>query len=120
MSKKILVIDDDAAIADTLQTVLELESYIVKSLTDAGALAKTLKSFLPDLILLDVLLSGTDGHTVAANLRKNPKTKLIPLVLLSGHPDAREVSKKIKADGFIPKPFDLSDLSETIKKVLKK
>lgn len=116
MQKKILVIDDDVDILDALQVMLEMSDYIVETSTKDGEyIDKRIKVFKPDLILLDVLLSGTDGRHLCKRLKANEKTKHIPIVMISAHPDAEKSALEAGADAFLPKPFDIDKLRETIK-----
>lgn len=112
--KKILVIDDDPDILDAVQMLLESEGFTVMTSTKGDEL-DSLGSDLPDLILLDVLLSGKDGREIAKKLKKQEKTKHIPIVMMSAHPTAHKTIKEYLADDFIAKPFDIDFLMNKIK-----
>ena len=70
--------------------------------------------FDPQLILLDVFLSGIDGIEVCNRLKENPKTKDIPIIMFSAHTNFNDIQKFCKADDFIAKPFDVKELVRKI------
>lgn len=112
--KKILVIDDDEDILDAVQMLLETGGYQVSTSTNADAVENSPKEY-PDLILLDVLLSGQDGREVAKRLKNQKSTKNIPILMMSAHPTAHKTIKDYMADDFIAKPFDSDFLMDKIK-----
>jgi len=114
MKKKILIVDDDPDILEAVGMLLELEGFSVTTST-RGEDAEKLKGNYPDLILLDVLLSGKDGRTIAKHLKQQTNTRNIPIVMMSAHPSAHTTIKEYLADDFIPKPFELDHLVGTIK-----
>ena len=118
--EQILVVDDDSDILDALQFVLEDAGYTVKTCKDGGhaeKLTNGVTSF-PQLIILDVLLSGKDGRDICKRLKHNPRTKHIPIVMVSAHPAVKESVLESGANKFIPKPFDISILLNTITSAL--
>jgi CheY-like chemotaxis protein len=117
MKKKILVIDDSEAILDVVKITLELEGYEVStSLT--VACFQQMEHDPPDLILLDVLLSGEDGRTICERLKGDEKTRNIPVILLSAHAGLGKAVDECGANDFLAKPFRLTDLRNIVKKYL--
>ncbi len=114
--RKILIIDDDSAIGDAVKTILELEGYSVVFITDAGQALKKAIEEKPNLILLDLLLSGDDGRTIASSIKQNEDTKHIPIIMLSAHQGAEASIKAHGIDDFLEKPFDIDDLLKKIQK----
>ncbi len=111
-AKKILVVDDDPDILDALRFLLEDAGYEVKT-TEKGEYAENLHDTnggLPDVIILDVLLSGKDGRLICQKLKSQEDTKLIPIIMISAHPNAKQSVKAVGADDFIAKPFDMDEL----------
>lgn len=111
-AKKILVVDDDPDILDALQILLEFAGYDVKT-TEKGDYAENLHDTnggLPDLIILDVLLSGKDGRLICQKLKSQQDTKHIPIIMISAHPNARRSVAAVGADDFLAKPFDVDEL----------
>ena len=118
--KKILVVDDDPDILDALQFMLEDAGYRVTT-TEKGEYAEKLPNShggLPDVILLDVLLSGEDGGEICKRLKTDEQTRFIPLVLISAHAGLQETAEKCNADGFLVKPFHLAELREVVNRLL--
>jgi DNA-binding response OmpR family regulator len=116
--KKILVVDDDAGIQEAVKAILEFGNYDVTIASDGLEAISLAAHNPPNLILLDLLLSGKDGKEIAKRLRANKKTKHIPIIMLSAHPEAIKASKEGGADDFIAKPFDMSVLLEKIGKYI--
>src|SRR5437763_524588 len=114
--KKVLVVDDDPDILDALQFLLEFAGYDVKT-TEKGEYAENLRDTnggLPDLIILDVLLSGKDGRLICQKLKSQQDTKHIPIIMISAHPNAQQSVAAVGADDFMPKPFDADELLATV------
>lgn len=114
--KKILVVDDDPAILEVIKIILEDNNYQVET-SENGSVIQNFNSHRhPDLILLDVLLSGEDGRDIAKSLKQNKSTQKIPIVMISAHPTAYEGALKAGADDFISKPFDIDHLLKVVDK----
>jgi DNA-binding response OmpR family regulator len=77
-------------------------------------------AFEPDLIVLDVLLSGVDGRIICKKLKHSPESKHIPIIMFSAHPGAQKNMKDFGADDFLPKPFESNKLIERIEAQLTK
>lgn len=117
MKKTILVVDDDRDILDAMELLLEDAGYyVVKSEKGeaAEALAKNGHT-LPQLLILDMFLSGKDGRTIAQFLKSQDKTKALPILMMSAHPNAADSVKQTGADAFLPKPFDIDELLDMIR-----
>lgn len=114
--KKILIVEDDSAIAEFLQDLLELEGYTVATTEKAEYVEKLLSGDLPDLILLDVLLSGKDGREIVKQLKSQDETKHIPVIMFSAHPSAEKTAREAGADDFIAKPFEVDELLEMLER----
>src|SRR5574339_150831 len=103
MTKKVFVVDDERSILEALEFMLLEEGYEVKTASKGAELFR-LNGDLPDVILLDVLLSGEDGRDIAKKLKHQDKTKNIPIIMISAHPGAAETVRSCGADDFLPKP----------------
>lgn len=115
--KKIYIIDDDTGISEALRLILTEEGFSVES-SENGKKLFDKKRQTPDLILLDFLLSGTDGIEIVKKLKLNKSTKNIPIIMMSAHPKAEITVKNAGVDDFIAKPFELDDLLLRIKRHL--
>jgi DNA-binding response OmpR family regulator len=109
MRKKILVVDDDAAIADVLQQMLEDAGYDVEIQMDGHMVQQMLEPF-PDLLLLDIRLSGTNGQKICWQLKHQEATLHIPIILFSAHKEMQRMARDAGADDFLAKPFEMEDL----------
>ena len=111
---KILVIDDDIDILSVMEILLTMKGFKVEvNAKGENTLAK-IRSFEPDLILLDVLISGYDGRTICRKLKSSEETRHIPVIMFSAHPGAAATIAEYGADDFIGKPFDVTNLMEKI------
>jgi CheY-like chemotaxis protein len=119
MAKKVLVIEDDKDIRDTLVYVLEEQGYDVTSSEDAKIL-KLLDQINPDLILLDNWLtewkSDANGQQISKQLKTDPATQHIPIVMISAVSNIHEIAEAAHADDFLKKPFNLNDIIAIVKK----
>lgn len=113
MKKKILVADDNPAILDALKIMLEEAGYEVET-TEDGATAKNMKQPLPDLLLLDIWMSGVDGRDICKHLKIDAATKHIPIIMVSATKNIEQIAKDSGADGFIAKPFQMDHLLATV------
>jgi CheY-like chemotaxis protein len=116
--KKILVVDDEPDILDFVQAMLEDAGYEVVTTDKGEYLEKLHNGGLPNLILLDVLLSGKDGREIVKYLKNREETKPIPVIMLSAHPSAEGTAKVAGAEEFLAKPFEMDDLLALIRKYL--
>lgn len=114
-SKKILVADDDPGIVDVMQIVLEDEGYEVITTMD-GQKILALSEQNPDLIFLDIWMSGMDGNIICRQLKANEKLKHIPVIMFSANRDTKQISIECGADDFLSKPFEIAELLRLAKK----
>jgi CheY-like chemotaxis protein len=108
--KKVLIVDDEADILEFLEIILTEEGYAVTTSAQGDNLKRMTSHGFPDLILLDMLLSGKDGREIARYFKGQQETRHIPVIMFSAHPGARESALKAGADGFISKPFNIDEL----------
>jgi DNA-binding response OmpR family regulator len=122
MAKKILVIEDDKDIRDTIVYALEEEKYEVTS-SENSKILKDLDQIKPDIILLDNWLtewkSDANGQQLSKDLKTNPATAHIPIIIVSAVSNIKEIAEAGMANGYLRKPFDLSELLSVVKKHLK-
>ena len=115
-SKKIMIADDDPGIVDAIELLLEFEGYQVSSTID-GSTVLDMKLELPDLLLLDIWMSGEDGRDICKKLKQSELTKNIPVIMVSASKDIKESAMAAGADDFLAKPFEMNDLLSKIKKL---
>lgn len=119
--KKILVIDDEEDIQKLLKIRLQQESFKVVVAGDGDVGVRLAEQEGPDLIVLDIMMPKMDGYTCLKEIRKLPKTKDVPILMLSGKEEekVRDLFAFQKISGYIEKPFELDDLVFKIKEILK-
>ncbi len=119
MAEKVLVVDDERQIRDLLGEFLEREGYEV-FLASAGEEAIELaERKIPHAILLDVKMPGIDGIEVCKRLKAEPKTRFIPVIMITGYVDNKIVAIESGADDFVNKPIDLVELAFRVKSILR-
>ena len=112
--KKILVVDDNKDILTVLEIFLEMRGHIISTEWNGEQVIQKVNDFGPDLVLLDVLLGTVSGIRICNELKANPKTRDICVVMFSAHAKADDILKLCAADGFLAKPFDIHQLQEII------
>ncbi|MGE5375057.1 MAG: response regulator, partial [Bacteroidota bacterium] len=108
MSSTVLIVDDEYSGRETLESVLEGEGYnLIMAESGPQAIVKA-KTFLPDVILLDVMMPGMTGFEVCERIRSDPDVAEIPIIILTALDDRDSLLTGLKAgaDDFISKPFD--------------
>ncbi len=122
MGKKIMVIEDDTDIRETIVYALQEENYEVIASEDARIL-KQLNHHKPNLILLDNWLSDwksdANGEQISRQLKSDPATSHIPIIIVSAVSNIKEISEAGLADGYLRKPFDLVELVAMVEKFAK-
>jgi CheY-like chemotaxis protein len=117
MKKRVLVVDDSEAILDVVKMALEMAGYEVSTSLTAACF-QHMENDLPDLILLDILLSGEDGGKMCQRLKDDEKTRHVPVILLSAHAGLSETAGGCGANDFLAKPFRIIALRDIVKKYL--
>ena len=119
MRIKILVVDDEKWIVNALKMSLECDNYkVIEAYTGDGAIRKV-HGEAPDLILLDIMLPDMTGYEICNKLRKDPLTRSIPIIMLTGMGETGRIAGlELGADEYITKPFDLNELKAKIRAVL--
>ena len=117
--KKILVVDDDSSILEVLQMMLEEEHYFIETTSISEQIYQRVDDFRPDLILLDVLMTGIDGRIIAQTLKQQRHTQHIPIIMLSATPTVEETARNSGGDEFLAKPFEIDMLLMLIEKYVK-
>ena len=117
---KVLIVDDSTTIVAVLRKMLQqngYETYEAYTAEDALEFARTL---VPDLIFLDIVLPGMDGFACLRTLRREPATKPVPVIMISGNQQATEqfYVQRIGADDFMKKPFSRAEVFARIERLL--
>ena len=117
--QKILIVDDDTNIAELISLYLIKECFDTSIVNDGEAALVEFKRFLPDLILLDLMLPGIDGYEVCREIRK---ISSVPIIMLSAKGEIfdKVLGLELGADDYIIKPFDSKELVARVKAVLRR
>ena len=117
--QRILIVDDDANIAELIALYLTKECFDTKMVGDGEAALADFQEYNPDLILLDLMLPGIDGYEVCRDIRK---TSQVPIIMLSAKGEVfdRVLGLELGADDYIIKPFDPKELVARTKAVLRR
>lgn len=120
--KKILIVDDEVEIRELLASKLKKNDFEVLTAANGQQGLQLAKSACPDLLLLDVAMAGLDGFQTCSLLKKDEKTRHIPILFLTGKDlDPKSMSKRLEelgASGYIAKPSSFSELLEKIKELI--
>lgn len=116
---KVLVIDDEPAILNTVKAYLEDEGYAVRTALDGQSGLEAARAFHPDLIVLDILLPGIDGLELLRILRKESEVYVLMLTAMSEETD-RIVGLTVGADDYLTKPFSPRELVARVKAILRR
>lgn len=116
--KKILVCDDDPAIVEVTQTILELAGYYVATSTTCNNILELVSDLKPDLILMDLWIPDAGGEEATKLLKSHGNTKDIPVILFSANNDIEKIAGKTGAEDFLKKPYEIKDLETVVSKNL--
>jgi len=94
---------------------LSMNNFNVEAISRWEEIDNTMEAFKPDLVLLDVSLGGADGRDICKKMRLEKNTEDIPVILFSANAEMGNSIQDCKAQAFIPKPFELSNLLQTIR-----
>lgn len=115
---RVLIVEDDDALRDTLAAILEFEGYAVCQARDGLHALQVLNHHTPELIILDLMLPRMDGFTFAAELERRGLRASIRILVLTADGRAPEKAARMAADAAMHKPFDLSLLLDEIERLL--
>ncbi|HHE55019.1 MAG TPA: response regulator transcription factor [Caldithrix abyssi] len=119
---KIFIVDDEEDILDLVDYVLSKEGYTVERFHTGEEILRKVKSDLPNLILLDLMLPGVDGLDVCKLLKRTSNTANIPIIMLTAKGEEADIvtGLELGADDYIPKPFSTKILLARVKSVLRR
>jgi CheY-like chemotaxis protein len=121
MPATILVADDHEEMRSLVVTVLEGQGYEVRQATDTQGVLDAVAAEHPDLLILDVHMPGAGGVAALREIRDDPATKDMRVLLLSGSVDlAAHGPKELGADAHLPKPFAIDELNQTVTSLLER
>jgi two-component system phosphate regulon response regulator PhoB len=119
---RILVVDDEPAIVELLSLNLRHDGHDVRTAADAAAAASAVRDALPDLVVLDWMLPGEPGVALARRWRTDPRTRDLPIVMLTARGEERDLIAGLDAgaDDYLAKPFSPAELLARIRALLRR
>ena len=120
MPAKILVCDDERHIVRLIQVNLEKQGYNIVTAYDGKEGLEKIKAEKPDLVVLDVMMPYRDGFEVLKNLRREPSTEMLPVIMLTAKAQDKDVFEGYSygADMYLTKPFNPVELVSFVKRIL--
>lgn len=115
MQQCVLIYDDDIEILKVCKVILEIQNYRVETLSSCENVIADIEAVRPNIILMDLWIPKTGGEDAIRIMRENPATNHIPVILFSANDQIEKISKRVHANGFLKKPFDIVTLQQTIK-----
>src|SRR5262245_45172710 len=112
--KSVIICDDDNEILNVCSIILKKKGFNVSTASDCETVLDFVKKQRPDAILMDLWIPEMGGEAATRMLKANPKTQDIPVILFSAHNDLELVAKRVSADDFLTKPFEIAQLVDTI------
>jgi DNA-binding response OmpR family regulator len=114
--RKVLIVDDEPNIVTALEFLLKRSGYDVRAVSNGEEALATVESYVPDVVLLDVMMPVRSGYDVCQRMRERPEWRHIRIVMLSAKGREAEVSKGLSlgADLYITKPFSTQELIAAI------
>lgn len=116
---RILIIDDEESILESLQILLQQAGHTVETATNGEVINRHMNGTSPDLILLDYYLPDRNGDSIACELKTREDTKHIPIVMISASYSVKRIALSVGADDFLSKPFNFDDLLTKLDRVIK-
>jgi len=120
MNKKVLICDDDEGILEVAGIVLGEKGYEVEQISESDLVVDRVNEFNPDVVLLDLWMPKVSGEDLTKQLKGNPETAGIPVVIVSASMETQKIAVAAGADGFLCKPFNISDLEDVVDKFIEK
>ena len=114
----VLIVEDNFDLAEATKRFLEIKRLRVL-ISDGNDLQQVLEQDKPDIIILDISLGAFDGREICKDLKQGEQTKTIPVIMLSAHDRLSKAYDDNCADGYIMKPFALTELFEEIQSLIK-
>ncbi len=116
MAKRVLLIEDEPNIIEAISFILSRDGWTVHTHEDGETAMTKVLALPPDLIILDVMLPGRSGFDILRDLRADPVTKEIPVMMLTARGQAkdRELAQRLGANQFMTKPFSNAEVRDTV------
>jgi CheY-like chemotaxis protein len=110
MGKRVLILDDDLDILQICTIVLKKKGFEVSTLNNSSQVVEQVKTYRPDVILMDNWIPGPGGVEATRTLKMDAATQDIPVIFFSANSNVTQLAQEARADYFLQKPFDISEL----------
>ena len=119
MATRVLIVEDEPNIVESLSFVLRRGGYEVASVLDGAAALAHLRSTPTDLLILDLMLPGLNGFEVLKQIKSDPTLEALPVLILTakGQSQDRRLAEEIGTDAFMTKPFSNRELMEAVRRL---
>jgi DNA-binding response OmpR family regulator len=118
---KVMVVDDDPEISGLLQITMESLGHTVRVCDNGRDVIDAIKDFKPDLMILDVMLPGVDGFSIATTISQDAELSKLPIIVLSALEPSRNLFSKFnQVVAFLTKPFNTDDLLDAVKNAIER
>ncbi|MFF0727909.1 response regulator [Streptomyces sp. NPDC004134] len=118
LSGRVLVVDDNKVIRQLIRVNLELEGFEVVTAADGAECLEAVHRVRPDVVTLDIVMPRLDGLRTAARLRADPRTRGLPIAVVSGCTELEaEAGRAAGVDAFVAKPFEPVDLVRVVRRL---
>ncbi|HVU94555.1 MAG TPA: response regulator [Puia sp.] len=118
MNKRVLILDDDLDILQICTIVLRKKGFDVQTLNSSNQVLNQVKAYRPDVILMDNWIPGPGGIEATRLLKGAPDTQDIPVIFFTANSNVTQLAREAKADYFLQKPFDITELEATVQMAL--
>ncbi|HEV2353634.1 MAG TPA: response regulator, partial [Puia sp.] len=108
MAKRVLILDDDLDILQICTIVLRKKGFDVQTVNNSDQVLEQVKSYQPDVILMDNWIPGPGGIEATRSLKLDESTQGIPVIFFSANSNVTQLAQEARADYFLQKPFDIS------------
>jgi len=121
VSKKIIIVEDQPAVADLLEEMLSLDNYQVLKIHSSGSGLSVIRAEKPDLVLLDIMMPDVSGLEVLRFMRREPDLRQIPVVIVSAKTLPADIRDGLDAGAtaYLTKPVDVNTLRKTVAQVIR-
>ncbi len=118
----IFIVEDDPSIREIEMMALKNSNYMVRSFDRASSFFEGLEGIIPDLVLLDIMLPDEDGYQIVRKLRRDPKTRQVPVIMITAKTAEMDMVKGLDdgADDYIRKPFSVMELLSRVRALLRR
>ena len=115
MKKCVLILDDDLELLSVCKIILEKQNYQVETRICCDNIIKDIIQINPIIILMDIWIPAMGGEKATKLIKENKATQHIPVILFSANSEIEEIYKRVNANGFLKKPFEIEALLKTVK-----